>query len=106
TDKENKGTDKQDGGTDSTRVSTDRQGEGTTDQDEGKSVTQTPTPTTPTLIVFGDDETIAQVLIIMSQNKEKLKEKEKGVEIRNVKEIERPMPTSTRSILTLRPLPK
>ncbi|GJW92177.1 putative ribonuclease H-like domain-containing protein, partial [Tanacetum coccineum] len=110
TDKKNDGTDKQDGGTDSTKVSTDRQGEGTADQDEGKSVTQTPTstptPTTPTPIVFGDDETIAQVLIIMSQNKEKLKENEKGVEIRNVKETERQRPTSTRSILTLRPLPK
>ncbi|GJT19627.1 hypothetical protein Tco_0878333 [Tanacetum coccineum] len=104
TDKRNEGTGKQDGGTDSTKVSTDRQGEGTADKDEGKNVTQTaPTPT-PT--VFGDDETIAQVLIIMSQNKEKLKEKEKGVEIRNVEETERPRPTSTRSILTLRPLPK
>ncbi|GKE94380.1 hypothetical protein Tco_1579235, partial [Tanacetum coccineum] len=40
----------------------------------------------------------------MSQNKQK--EKEKGVEIRNVKETKRPRPTSTRSILTLRPLPK
>ncbi|GKF39488.1 hypothetical protein Tco_0119549, partial [Tanacetum coccineum] len=37
---------------------------------------------------------------------EKLKEKEKGVEIRNIKDNERPRPTSTRSILTLRPLPK
>ncbi|GJR82025.1 hypothetical protein Tco_0152810 [Tanacetum coccineum] len=108
TDKKNEGTDKQDGSTDSTKVSTDRQGEGTADQNEGKSATQTaPTPTsTPTPTVFGDDETIAQVLIIMSQNKEKLKEKEKGVEIRNVEETERPRPTSTRSILTLRPLPK
>ncbi|GKD91509.1 hypothetical protein Tco_1367016 [Tanacetum coccineum] len=112
TDKGNEGTDKQDKGIDSTKVSTDRQGKGTADQNEGKSVTQTaPTPTlttptliTPTLIVFGDDETIAQVHIIMSQNKEKLKEK--GVEIRNVEETERPRPTSTRSILTLRPLPK
>ncbi|GJS51290.1 hypothetical protein Tco_0624652 [Tanacetum coccineum] len=50
--------------------------------------------------------TIAQVLIIMSQNKEKLKENEKGVEIRNIEDTERPKPTSTRSILTLRPLPK
>ncbi|GJT04371.1 hypothetical protein Tco_0838833 [Tanacetum coccineum] len=113
TDKKNKGTNKQDGGTDSTKVSIDRQGEGTADQNEGKSVTQTaptptstPTPTTPTPIVFGDDETIAQVLIIMSQNKEKLKKKEKGVELRDVEETERPRPTSTRSILTLRPLPK
>ncbi|GJS23877.1 hypothetical protein Tco_0452509 [Tanacetum coccineum] len=114
TNKGNEGTDKQDGGIDNTKVSTDRQGEGTADQNEGKSVTQTtptPTPTTPTPItptptVFGDDETIAQALIIMSQNKEKLNEKEKGVEIRNVEETEKPRPTSTRSILTLRPLPK
>ncbi|GJR98787.1 hypothetical protein Tco_0270961 [Tanacetum coccineum] len=69
------------------------------------SATQTaPTTTTPT--IFGDDETIAQVLIIMSQNKEKLKEKEKGVELKDVEETERPRPTSTRSLLTLKPLPK
>ncbi|GKB72892.1 hypothetical protein Tco_0934304, partial [Tanacetum coccineum] len=84
TDKGNEGTDKQDGGTDSIKVSTDRQGEGIADQDEGKSVTQTPTstpnPTTPIPTVFGDDETIAQVHIILSQNKEKLKEKEKGID--------------------------
>ncbi|GKD08107.1 hypothetical protein Tco_1187792 [Tanacetum coccineum] len=84
TNKKNKGTNKKDGGTDSTKVSTDRQGEGTADQNKGKSVTQrptsTPTPITPTPTVFGDDETIAQVLIIMSQNKEKLKEKEKGID--------------------------
>ncbi|GJS29011.1 hypothetical protein Tco_0489631 [Tanacetum coccineum] len=99
TDKGNEGIDKQDGGTDSTKVSTERQCEGIADQNEGKSVTQTaptptlttptpitptlttPTPITPTPTVFGDDETIAQ-------------------------ETERPWPTSTRSILTLRPLPK
>ncbi|GJT69375.1 hypothetical protein Tco_1028661 [Tanacetum coccineum] len=79
TDKRNKGTDKQDGGTDNTKVSTDRQGEGTADQNEGKNATQTaPTITsTPTPTIFGDDETIAQVLTTMSQNKQK--EKEKGV---------------------------
>ncbi|GJT45145.1 hypothetical protein Tco_0953860 [Tanacetum coccineum] len=98
TDKRNEGTDKQDGGTDSTKDSTDRQGEGTADQNEGKSATQT----APT--IFGDDETIAQVLITMSQNKQK--EKEKGVEIRNVEDTERPRPTSTRYVLTLKPLPK
>ncbi|GKE59227.1 hypothetical protein Tco_1498412 [Tanacetum coccineum] len=114
TDKGNKSTDKEDGGTDSTKVSTNRQGEGTADQNEGKSVTQTaptptpttPTPTTSTPIVFGDDEIIAQVLIIMSQKKEKLKEKEKGVELRDVEETKRPRPTSPRSILTLRPILK
>ncbi|GKB26820.1 ribonuclease H-like domain-containing protein [Tanacetum coccineum] len=89
-----------------TKVSTDRQGEGIADQNEGKSATQTaPTTTsTPTPIISCDDETIAQVLITMSQNKQK--EKEKGVEIRNVEDTERPRPTSTRSMLTLKPLPK
>ncbi|GKB43707.1 hypothetical protein Tco_0888649, partial [Tanacetum coccineum] len=106
TDKRNKGTGKQDGGTDSTKVSTDRQGKGTADKNEGKNATQiAPTTTsTPTPTIFGDDETIAQVLITMSHNKQK--EKEKGVEIRNVEDTKRPRPTSTRSILTLRPLPK
>ncbi|GJU14822.1 hypothetical protein Tco_1142788 [Tanacetum coccineum] len=101
-------TDKQDGDTDNTKVSTDRQVEGTADQNEGKSATPTApiVTSTPTPTVFGDDETIAQVLIIMSQNKEKLKEKEKGVELKDVEEIERPRPTLTRSLLTLRPLPK
>ncbi|GJV19907.1 hypothetical protein Tco_1368927 [Tanacetum coccineum] len=106
TNKRNEGTDKQDGGTDSTKVSTDRQGEGIADHNEGKSATQTaPTTTsTPTPTIFGDDETIAQVLITMSQNKQK--EKDKGVEIRNVEDTERPRPTSTRSVLTLKPFPK
>ncbi|GJX28935.1 putative ribonuclease H-like domain-containing protein [Tanacetum coccineum] len=62
----------------------------TADQNEGKSATQTAP------IIFGDDETIAQVLITMSQNKQK--EKEKGVEIRNVEDTERPRPTSIKSL--------
>ncbi|GJR88133.1 hypothetical protein Tco_0212144 [Tanacetum coccineum] len=85
-------------------VSTDRPDKGTDDQTGGRSATLTtpiPNPTT-----FGDAETIAQVLIIMSQNKEKLKEKEKGVELKDVEETERPRPTSTRSLLTLKPLLK
>ncbi|GJZ99743.1 hypothetical protein Tco_0672294 [Tanacetum coccineum] len=105
TDRPEEGTDKQKVSTDKEEVSTDRPDEGTVDQNEGRSATQTaPTTTTPT--IFGDDETIAQVLIIMSQNKEKLKEKEKGVELKDVEETERPRPTSTRSLLTLKPLPK
>ncbi|GJU09899.1 hypothetical protein Tco_1132295 [Tanacetum coccineum] len=101
-------TDKQDRDIDNTKVSTDRQVEGTADQNKGKSAAPTaPTVTsTPTLMVFGDDETIGQVLIIMSQNKEKIKEKEKGVKNRNVEDTERPRPTSTRFVLTLKPLPK
>ncbi|GJS54487.1 hypothetical protein Tco_0627849 [Tanacetum coccineum] len=79
--KSDEGTDKQNGGTDRTKVSTDNFVEGTAkikDQVSGESDTPTvPTMTsTPTPTVFGDDETIAQVLVTMSQNK--LKQKEKG----------------------------
>ncbi|GJT69584.1 hypothetical protein Tco_1028870 [Tanacetum coccineum] len=104
TDRSKVSTDRSRVSTDKKEVSTDRPNEDTDDQTEGRSdtlITQTPTP-----ITFGDDETIAQVLIIISQNKEKLKEKEKGVELKDVEETERPRTTSTRSLLTLKPLPK
>ncbi|GKC97500.1 hypothetical protein Tco_1167775, partial [Tanacetum coccineum] len=109
--KPDEGTDKQNRGTDRTKVSTDSFVKGTAeikDQVSGESDTSTvPTMTsTPTPTVFGNDETIAQVLITMSQNKVKQKEKEKGVELKNVEDIKRPNPTSTRSMLTLKPLPK
>ncbi|GJU30849.1 hypothetical protein Tco_1174438 [Tanacetum coccineum] len=105
TDKLDEGTDKPKVSTDKEEVSTEKPDEGTVDQNKGRSATQTaPTTTTPT--IFGDDETISQVLIIMSQNKEKLKEKEKGVKLKDVEETEKPRPTSTRSLLTVKPLPK
>ncbi|GKB57236.1 hypothetical protein Tco_0913422 [Tanacetum coccineum] len=90
-----------------TKLSTDKVEEGTAEPEPRESTssaaqtTPTPTPTT-----FGDDETIAQVLLNMSQAKAVSKEKEKGVEIRNAKNAERPRTTSTRSVLTLKPLPK
>ncbi|GJV73410.1 hypothetical protein Tco_1493405 [Tanacetum coccineum] len=107
--KPDEGTDKQNGGTDRTKVSTDSFVEGTTKIKE-QVLGESDTPITPTmnsthtLTVFGDDETIAQVLVTMSQNK--LKQKEKGVELKNVEDIKRPRPTLTRSLLTLKPLPK
>ncbi|GKC42355.1 hypothetical protein Tco_1060077 [Tanacetum coccineum] len=61
---------------------------------------------TPTSMTFGDDETIATLLLNMSQAKAASKEKEKGVELKDVEEIDRPRPTTTRSLLTLKPLPK
>ncbi|GKG14368.1 hypothetical protein Tco_0353968, partial [Tanacetum coccineum] len=66
------------------------------------------TPTTPTTTptMFRDDETIAQVLLNTSQAKAVSREKEKGVELKDVEETERQRPTSTRSLLTLKPLPK
>ncbi|GKC29801.1 hypothetical protein Tco_1037095 [Tanacetum coccineum] len=87
-------------GTDKEKDSTDRPDEGT----EGRSAT--PTTPTPTPTTFGDDETIAQVLLNMSQVKAVSREKEKGVELKDVENIERPRPTSTRSLLTLKPLLK
>ncbi|GKC15774.1 hypothetical protein Tco_1012556 [Tanacetum coccineum] len=51
---------------------------------------------------FRDDETIAQFLVTMSQNKTK----QKGVEIKEIKDTDRSRTTIERSILTLKPLPK
>ncbi|GJR22351.1 hypothetical protein Tco_0970878, partial [Tanacetum coccineum] len=90
--------------TDKEKDSTDRTDEGTDDQTEGGRATQT--TQTHTSTIFGDDETIAQVLLNMSQAKAVSREKEKGVEFKDIEETERPRPTSTRSLLTLKPLPK
>ncbi|GKC01569.1 hypothetical protein Tco_0987705, partial [Tanacetum coccineum] len=111
TDKEKVSTDRSKVSTDRSRVSTnkeevstDRPNEGTDDQTEGRS--DTPITQTPTPITFGDDETIAQVLLNMRQAKAVSREKEKGVELKDVEETKRPRPTSTRSLLTLKPIPK
>ncbi|GKB90041.1 hypothetical protein Tco_0962313 [Tanacetum coccineum] len=90
--------------TDKENDSNDRTDESTDDQTEGGRATQT--TQTPTSTIFGDDETIAQVLLNMSQAKAVSREKEKGVEFKDIEETERPRPTSTRSLLTLKPLPK
>ncbi|GKD56115.1 hypothetical protein Tco_1289502, partial [Tanacetum coccineum] len=90
------------------KVSTDEQMEGTEDQTKeeiASKASQTSTQT-PTSMTFGDDETIATLLINMSKAKAASKEKEKGVELKDVEEIDIPRPTSTRSLLTLKPLPK
>ncbi|GJR02036.1 putative ribonuclease H-like domain-containing protein [Tanacetum coccineum] len=107
TDRQDEGTDMPKVSTARTKLSTDKVEEGTAEPEPRESTssaaqtTPTPTPTT-----FGDDETIAQVLLNMSQAKAVSKEKEKGVEIRNAENAERPRTTSTRSVLTLKPLPK
>ncbi|GJU18860.1 retrovirus-related pol polyprotein from transposon TNT 1-94 [Tanacetum coccineum] len=104
TDKSRDSTDRSRDSTDKEKDSTDRPDEGTDAQTKGRSAT--PTTPTPTPTTFGDDETIAQVLLNMSQAKAVSREKEKGVELKDVEETERPGPTSTRSLLTLKPLPK
>ncbi|GJU02848.1 ribonuclease H-like domain-containing protein [Tanacetum coccineum] len=101
------GTEEQREGTED-KVSTDEQMEGTEDQTKeeiASKASQTSTQT-PTSMTFGDDETIATLLLNMSKAKAASKEKEKGVELKDVEEIDRPRPTSTRSLLTLKPLPK
>ncbi|GJQ92024.1 hypothetical protein Tco_0003163 [Tanacetum coccineum] len=91
--------------TDDSKVSTDRQKVSSDEQEQGteghSQVTQTPAAE-----IFKDDETIAKVLLNMSQAKAVSREKEKGVELREVEDAERPRPTSQRSLLTLKPLPK
>ncbi|GKE58792.1 hypothetical protein Tco_1497977, partial [Tanacetum coccineum] len=104
TDRPNVSTDRPKVNTDKEEDSTISPDEGTDDHTKGRSATPTTPITTPTM--FGDDETIAQVLLNMSQAKAVSREKEKGVELKDVEEIERPRPTSTRSLLTLKPLPK
>ncbi|GJV43843.1 putative ribonuclease H-like domain-containing protein [Tanacetum coccineum] len=82
-------------------ISTDKQDEGTDKRNEGTDKQDGNTDSTKV-----STNRQVEVLIIMSQNKKKLKEKEKGVELKDVEEIEIPRPTSIRSLLTLRPLPK
>ncbi|GKC44732.1 hypothetical protein Tco_1062454 [Tanacetum coccineum] len=105
TDFEKVSTDRTKVSTDSSKVSTDRQNESTDDQEQGTEG-QTQVTQTPTAEIFKDDEIIAKVLLNMSQAKAVLREKEKGVELREVEDTERPRPTLQRSLLTLRPLPK
>ncbi|GJQ91079.1 hypothetical protein Tco_0002218 [Tanacetum coccineum] len=103
TDRQDEGTDMPKVSTARTKLSTDKVEEGTA-KPEPRESTSLVAQTTPT--TFGDDKTIAQVLLNMSQAKAVSKEKEKGVEIRNAENAERPRTTSTRSVLTLKPLPK
>ncbi|GJY83007.1 putative ribonuclease H-like domain-containing protein [Tanacetum coccineum] len=95
------GTDKEKVSTDTQKVSTDRAKEGT--DTEKVSIDNTKLSTDK---VEEDDETIAKVLLNMSQAKAVSREKEKGVELKDVETIKRPRSTSTRSVLTLKPLPK
>ncbi|GJZ82342.1 hypothetical protein Tco_0647515, partial [Tanacetum coccineum] len=118
TDKEKVSTDRPIVSTDGSKVSTDRQNEGTEEQiestdgqrkgteDHTEEGSATQATQTPTSTIFGDDETIAKVLLNMSQAKAVSREKEKGVELKDIEETDRPRPTSTRSLLTLKPLLK
>ncbi|GKA98296.1 hypothetical protein Tco_0826233, partial [Tanacetum coccineum] len=80
TDKEEVSTDRPDEGTDKSKVSTNKEKDSTDRPDE--------------------------VLLNMSQAKAVLREKEKGVELKDIENIERPRLSSTRSLLTLKHLLK
>ncbi|GKE71822.1 hypothetical protein Tco_1529894, partial [Tanacetum coccineum] len=107
TDRQDEGTDMPKVSTARTKLNTDKVEEGTAEPEprESTSLAAQTTPT-PTPTSFGDDETIAQVLLNMNQAKAVSKEKEKGVEIRNAENAKRPRTTSTRLVLTLKPLSK
>ncbi|GKG24014.1 hypothetical protein Tco_0392050 [Tanacetum coccineum] len=75
-------------GTEEQVESTDWHKKGTKEEIAAQA-TQTPTST-----IFGDDETIAKVLLNISQAKAVSREKEKGVELKDIEETDRPRPTS------------
>ncbi|GKA64291.1 hypothetical protein Tco_0763897 [Tanacetum coccineum] len=77
TDKPKVSTDKISEGTNKPKVSIDKDDEGTAEPKDGNSdESATPTMTSiPTPTVFGDDQTIAQVLITMSQKQDLMLDK-------------------------------
>ncbi|GJU89278.1 hypothetical protein Tco_1301701 [Tanacetum coccineum] len=102
------GTEEQGEGTEEKVKSTAEQKESTEEQTKEEIATQASQTSTqtPSSMIFGDDETIATLLINMSKAKTASKEKEKGIELKDVEDTDRPRPTSTRSTLTLKPLSK
>ncbi|GKF67391.1 hypothetical protein Tco_0197070 [Tanacetum coccineum] len=82
TDKEKVSTDRPIVSTDGSKVSTNKQRKGIEDHTGEESATQA--TQTPTSTIFGDDETIAKVLLNMSQAKAVSREKEKGVELKGI----------------------
>ncbi|GKG10102.1 hypothetical protein Tco_0338848, partial [Tanacetum coccineum] len=77
----------------SIKVSTDEQVEGTEEIFEG----------TEEKVESTAEQIDATLLLNMSKAKAASKEKEKCVELKDVEEINRPRPTSTGSLLTLKP---
>ncbi|GKB56722.1 hypothetical protein Tco_0912908 [Tanacetum coccineum] len=94
--KPNVSTDKPKVNTDKEKDSTVSPDEDTDDRTDEKSATPTTPTTTPTM--FGDDETIAQVLLNMSQAKAVSREKEKGVELKDKIEEEDEFDTESEGI--------
>ncbi|GJS91821.1 hypothetical protein Tco_0774457 [Tanacetum coccineum] len=94
TDTQKVGIDRAREGTNTVKVSIDEVKESTDKENQGTDSTKVST------------DKVEEVLLNMSQAKAVSREKEKGVELKDVENVERQRPTSTRSILTLKPLPK
>ncbi|GKA05506.1 hypothetical protein Tco_0684626, partial [Tanacetum coccineum] len=82
TDEQVEGTEEHKEGTEEIFEGTEEQRKGTEDQTKEEIASQTPTS-----MIFGDDETIATLLLNMSQAKAASKEKEKGVEWKMLKKL-------------------
>ncbi|GJU54975.1 ribonuclease H-like domain-containing protein [Tanacetum coccineum] len=93
---EEKGTDEIVLSTDKEKVSTDKEQMKVEEHNEGPKRDNEGT----------EAKNEAKDLLNMNQAKSVSREKEKGVELKDVEETDRPRPTSTRSLLTLKPLPK
>ncbi|GJT62678.1 putative ribonuclease H-like domain-containing protein [Tanacetum coccineum] len=104
TEEKNEGTEENFEGTEEQVESTDRHKKGT-EEEIATQATQTSTQT-PTSMILGDDETIAKVLLNTSQAKAVSREKEKGVELKDVEETDRPRPTSTKITSHIKAFPK
>ncbi|GJW44111.1 ribonuclease H-like domain-containing protein [Tanacetum coccineum] len=83
TDEQVEGTEESNESTEEIFEGTEEQREGTEDQTKEEIASQTSTQT-PTSMTFGDDETIATLLLNMSKAKAASKEKEKGVELSRI----------------------
>ncbi|GKA98323.1 hypothetical protein Tco_0826260 [Tanacetum coccineum] len=100
-------TDKEKVSTDRSKVSTDRSKDSTDKEEEGTDRSRDSTDKEKEGNDMDKDSTVS--LDEGSSNNEPSKAfqkvKEKGVELKDVEETERPRPTLTRSLLTLKPLP-
>ncbi|GJS04024.1 hypothetical protein Tco_0320532 [Tanacetum coccineum] len=103
TDKEKVSTDRPIVSTDGSKISTDEHIEGTEEHNEG---TEEHIEGTEEHNEGTEEHIEDKVLLNMSQAKAVSREKEKGVELKDIEEADKPRPTSTRSLLTLKPLPK
>ncbi|GKB78169.1 hypothetical protein Tco_0945064 [Tanacetum coccineum] len=110
TDRQIEGIDEQVEGTEEHNEGTEEKNKGTQEHNEGieekNEGTEENFEGTEEQVESTNGHKKAKVLLNMSQAKAVSREKDKGVELKDVEETNKPRPTSTRSLLTLKPLPK